>query len=214
MHHAMRAVALAKREFEMICERALSRYTQGGLLAEKQMVQEMVADAWLELTQFRLLILQAAWVIEKEGYGKARRYVASHRALDEIESSALLAGILASCALLALLGVTTRLEVALALLVGWGLIFAATMPIRQAYLNGLIPSEQRATVLSFDNLLGSSGGVVIQPALGKVADVWSYSVSYLVAAGIQVLAVPFVVLARRERVSSDPVEVEPAQQGG
>src|SRR3990170_975364 len=47
MHHAMRAVALAKREFEMICERALSRYTQGGLLAEKQMVQEMVADAWL-----------------------------------------------------------------------------------------------------------------------------------------------------------------------
>ena len=35
MHHAMRAVALAKREFEMICERALSRYTQGGLLAEK-----------------------------------------------------------------------------------------------------------------------------------------------------------------------------------
>ena len=77
MHHAMRAVALAKREFEMICERALSRYTQGGLLAEKQMVQEMVADAWLELTQFRLLILQAAWVIERDGYGAARRYVAA-----------------------------------------------------------------------------------------------------------------------------------------
>ncbi len=77
MHHAMRAVALAKREFEMICERALSRYTQGGLLAEKQMVQEMVADAWLELTQFRLLILQAAWIIERDGYGAARRYVAA-----------------------------------------------------------------------------------------------------------------------------------------
>ena len=77
MHHAMRAVALAKREFEMICERALSRYTQGGLLAEKQLVQEMVADAWLELTQFRLLILHAAWVIERDGYGAARRYVAA-----------------------------------------------------------------------------------------------------------------------------------------
>ncbi len=77
MHHAMRAVALAKREFDMICERALSRYTQGGLLAEKQMVQEMVADAWLNLTQFRLLILQAAWTIEREGYGAARRYVAA-----------------------------------------------------------------------------------------------------------------------------------------
>jgi acyl-CoA dehydrogenase len=77
MHHAMRAVALAKREFDMICERALSRYTQGGLLAEKQMVQEMVADAWLELTQFRLLILQAAWIIERDGYGAARRHVAA-----------------------------------------------------------------------------------------------------------------------------------------
>src|SRR3954453_16631270 len=77
MHHAMRAVALAKREFEMICERALSRSTQGGLLAEKQMVQDMIADAWLELTQFRLLILQAAWVIERNGYGAARRYVAA-----------------------------------------------------------------------------------------------------------------------------------------
>jgi MFS family permease len=100
------------------------------------------------------------------------------------------------------------------LLVLWGLTAAAALPIRQAYMNGLIPSEQRATVLSFDNLLGSSGGVVIQPALGKVADVWSYSTSYLVAAGVHLLGVPFVVLARRERASADPVVAEPAQQGG
>jgi MFS family permease len=96
----------------------------------------------------------------------------------------------------------------------WGLTAAAALPIRQAYMNGLIPSEQRATVLSFDNLLGSSGGVVIQPALGKVADVWSYSASYLVAAGVHLLGVPFVVLARRTQASADPVEVEPAQQEG
>jgi hypothetical protein len=81
-------------------------------------------------------------------------------------------------------------------------------------MNGLIPSEQRATVLSFDNLLGSSGGVVIQPALGKAADVWSYSTSYIFGAGVQLLAVPFTMLARAARASSDPVEVEPAQQGG
>ncbi|HEV3496345.1 MAG TPA: MFS transporter, partial [Actinomycetes bacterium] len=60
---------------------------------------------------------------------------------------------------------------------------------------------------------GSSGGVVIQPALGKVADVWSYSASYLVSAAVQVLATPFLVLARRERASADPVEAEPAKQG-
>jgi hypothetical protein len=55
---------------------------------------------------------------------------------------------------------------------------------------------------------------VIQPALGKVADVWSYSTSYLVAAGVHLIGVPFVVLARRQRASADPVEVEAAQQGG
>ena len=135
------------------------------------------------------------------------------RLLFRNRTSALLAGLLLEIGLLALLGLTGTFWVAVGLLVLWGLAAAATLPIRQAYLNGLIPSEQRATVLSFDNLLGSSGGVVIQPALGKVADVWSYSTSYLVAAAFQLLAVPFTVLARRERASSDPVEVEPAQQG-
>jgi MFS family permease len=135
------------------------------------------------------------------------------RRLFRNRTSALLAGLLVEIALLALLGTTTSFWVAVGVLVLWGLVAAATLPIRQAYVNGLLPSAQRATVLSFDNLLGSSGGVVIQPALGKVADVWSYSTSYLVAAGIQALATPFVILARRERASSDPVETQPAQQG-
>ncbi|HEV2869969.1 MAG TPA: MFS transporter [Actinomycetota bacterium] len=128
-------------------------------------------------------------------------------------TSALLTGLVIEIGLLALLGLTTAFWVAVGLLVLWGLTAAATLPIRQAYMNGLIPSEQRATVLSFDNLLGSSGGVVIQPALGKVADVWSYSTSYLVGAAFQLLAVPFTILAKREHASSDPVVTEPAQQG-
>jgi MFS family permease len=135
------------------------------------------------------------------------------RRLFRRRTSALLAGLLIDCALLALLGVTTGFWVAVALLILWGLSGAATEPIRQAYMNGLIPSGQRATVLSFDNLLGSSGGVAIQPALGKVADAWSYSTSYLVGATVQLLAAPFVVLARRERAVADPIEFEPAQQG-
>jgi MFS family permease len=84
-------------------------------------------------------------------------------------------------------------------------MFAITRPMRSAYLNGVIPSEQRATVLSFDSLMGSAGGVVAQPALGRIADVSGYAASYLVSAGIQVLALPFVLLARREKASSDPV---------
>ena len=135
------------------------------------------------------------------------------RLLFRNRTSALLAGLLLEIGLLALLGLTGTFWVAVGLLVLWGLAAAATLPIRQAYINGLIPSAQRATVLSFDNLLGSSGGVVIQPALGKVADVWSYSTSYLVGAAFQLLAVPFTILARREHASADPIETVPAQQG-
>jgi MFS family permease len=106
---------------------------------------------------------------------------------------------------LALIGWTTSFWMAIALLVVWGLTFSVGMPIRQAYINGLIPSQQRATVLSFDNLMGSAGGVVAQPALGRVADVWGYSSAYLVSAGVQLMALPFLFLARRENASSDRI---------
>jgi MFS family permease len=133
------------------------------------------------------------------------------RRLFHRRTSALLAGVLTSGAILALLGVTTRFPVAVVLLVVWALIFAAVMPIRQAYLNGIIPSEQRATVLSFDNLLGSSGGVVIQPALGKAAEAWGYPASYVAGAALQLLGAPFVLLSRREKAASDAIEVEAAE---
>ena len=77
------------------------------------------------------------------------------------------------------------------------------MPIRQAYLNGMIPSERRATVLSFDSLMGNTGGVVIQPVLGRSADVWSYGTSYAIGGAIQALALPFLWLSRREQDPSD-----------
>ena len=57
IHHAMRAVAGAKRQFDMLCERVLSRTTQGSLLASKQLIQEAVADSWIQIQQFRLLVL-------------------------------------------------------------------------------------------------------------------------------------------------------------
>ena len=109
-------------------------------------------------------------------------------------------------AALALIAWTSSFWMAVALLVVWAVAFSAAGPMRQAYVNGLIPSEQRATVLSFDALMASSGGVVSQPGLGRVADVWGYSASYAVSAAVAVLAVPFLALARRERASSDPIE--------
>ena len=52
--------------------------------------------------------------------------------------------------------------------------------------------------------MGSTGGVVFQPVLGRVADVYGYGPSYLVSAGISALALPFIVLARRERAVIGP----------
>jgi acyl-CoA dehydrogenase len=65
IHHAMRTVGMARAAFDMMRERAVSRRTQGELLARKQMVQEMIADSWLELEQFRLFLLHTAWKIDK-----------------------------------------------------------------------------------------------------------------------------------------------------
>jgi MFS family permease len=127
-----------------------------------------------------------------------------HRLISR-RTPALLLTTVVGVACLALIGATSSFWVAIALLVVWGLAFSIGMPIRQAYLNPLIPSPQRATVLSFDNLMASAGGVVAQPALGRAADVWGYPAAYLVSAGVQVAAIPFLALAWREHASSDQV---------
>jgi MFS family permease len=125
-------------------------------------------------------------------------------------TSVLLVGTALSTVILATIGLVPRFWVTIVLLVLWGVIFAAITPVRQAYLNALIESRERATVLSFDSLLGSSGAVGIQPILGRVADVWSYPLSYTCSAGIQAFSVPFIWLARRERAGSDAMSDAPA----
>jgi MFS family permease len=128
------------------------------------------------------------------------------RLLFRRRTSALIVMMLVSVASLAMLGLSASFWVAIGVLVVWGMAFAASTPVRQAYINGLIPSAQRATVLSFDNLMSSAGGVIAQPALGRVADVAGYARSYLFCAAIQLLAVPFLLLARHEKAVSDPIE--------
>lgn len=73
VHHAMRSVGLAARALDMICERVLSRETQGQLLADKQMVQDALAESWMQLEQFRLFVLRTAWKIDQLNDYKAVR---------------------------------------------------------------------------------------------------------------------------------------------
>jgi len=125
------------------------------------------------------------------------------RRLFKRRTTVLLWGTGISALALLLLAFIPNFYVAIFIVVIWGMIGASVMPVRQAYLNDLIPSKQRATVLSFDSLLGSSGGVVSQPLLGKAADVYSYGISYMIAGFIQLLALPFLFLANRRRASAD-----------
>ncbi|HEX6577206.1 MAG TPA: MFS transporter [Jiangellaceae bacterium] len=125
------------------------------------------------------------------------------RGLFRKRTTALILSGTVSAVILALLGLVGVFWLALVLLVLWGLVFAAEMPIRQAYLNDMIPSKQRATVLSFDSLMDSSGGVVIQPVLGRAADVYSYSTSFVLGALFQLAAVPFLIGSRRQHAPAD-----------
>lgn len=125
------------------------------------------------------------------------------RALFKRRTAVLLFGTAVSSIILIGLSFMPSFYLVVIMIVLWGLIGAAIIPVRQAYLNDLIPSKHRATVLSFDSLLGSSGGIVSQPILGKAADVWSYSTSYLLAGVMQLLAIPFLFLANRLREGAD-----------
>jgi MFS family permease len=116
---------------------------------------------------------------------------------------------------LAAIGFVDSFWAVLGLIVVWGLLFAAATPIRQTYINGLIPSQQRATILSFDSLMDSTGGVWAQPVLGRAADVWGYGTSYVIGAGISAVALPALYQSRRQKAPADTVaigEAEPAAQ--
>jgi MFS family permease len=131
------------------------------------------------------------------------------RRLFDRRTSALIATAALSVVTLALIGTVDSFWPVLGLIVVWGLLFAASQPIRQTYLNGLIPSRQRATILSFDSMMGSTGGVWAQPVLGRAADVWGYATSYVLGAGISALAIPCLALSRRQNAAADTIETPP-----
>ncbi len=133
------------------------------------------------------------------------------RRLFHRRTSALIATAGLSVLTLGLIGLVESFWAVIGLIVIWGLLFAATLPIRQTYLNGLIPSRQRATILSFDSMMSSTGGVWTQPLLGRAADVWGYAPSYLLGAGISVLAIPCLALSRREDAPADTLDITEAQ---
>jgi acyl-CoA dehydrogenase len=75
IHHCMRAIGTAERAIEMMCDRANTRETFGGPLADKQFVQDFIAKSRMEVDQARLLTLYAAWQMDTEGKRRARQAI-------------------------------------------------------------------------------------------------------------------------------------------
>jgi MFS family permease len=132
------------------------------------------------------------------------------RRLFQRRTSALILTAGLSVVTLGLIGVFESFWAVIGLICAWGLLFAATSPIRQSYINGMIPSQQRATILSFDSMMSSTGGVWAQPVLGRAADAWGYPASYLISAGISFFALPCLLLSRRQNNPADTLEVTEA----
>src|SRR6202451_3583454 len=76
IHHCMRWLGVARRAFDMLCERSLTRYAYGSLLSEKQTVQNWIADSAAEMQAARFMTLHAAWKMDTQGVAAARREIA------------------------------------------------------------------------------------------------------------------------------------------
>ncbi|HEV3187967.1 MAG TPA: acyl-CoA dehydrogenase family protein [Acidimicrobiales bacterium] len=76
IHHCMRWLGQSQRAFDMMCERALSRYTHGSFLAEKQTILNWIADSKAEMHAARLMTLHAAWKMDQVGASASRDEIA------------------------------------------------------------------------------------------------------------------------------------------
>jgi acyl-CoA dehydrogenase len=73
IHHCMRWLGVSRRAFDMLCERATYRYAFGSVLAEKQTVQNWIADSAAQMQAARLMTLHAAWKMDTQGPAAARQ---------------------------------------------------------------------------------------------------------------------------------------------
>lgn len=78
VHHAMRTVGACRHALDLMCQRAVSRTTREGRLSDLQMVQDQIAESWIAVESFRLLVLRTAWLIDKhKDYQKVRKDIAA-----------------------------------------------------------------------------------------------------------------------------------------
>ena len=77
IHHCMRAIGVAERALELMCQRALSRTAFGRTLAEQGVVRQQIAESRMAIDQARLYTLYTAWLIDSVGAKGARSEIAA-----------------------------------------------------------------------------------------------------------------------------------------
>jgi len=111
------------------------------------------------------------------------------------------------------IGVTDTFAVAVACLMVVAGAMGVMMPVRQAYLHRVTQSEHRATVVSFDAMIASVGGVGGQLGLGAISDDRGFSSGYIVGGAFTVLAVPVLIMLRRRGDEADRLVGPAAEEG-
>lgn len=106
-------------------------------------------------------------------------------------------------------GILNSFYPAVALFLCFSFAMGLAMPVKQAYLHSLIPSEQRASIVSFDSLVGSSGSVIGQIGYGYLSDRASIGIGYLVGGFVNLIILPVLyLLSRRKDGLDSKIEID------
>jgi MFS family permease len=100
-------------------------------------------------------------------------------------------------------GLASSFPIALAFLLLSAVAMGVQMPVRQAFINAIAPSAERATVVSFDSMISGVGGIAGQAGLGFYSERQGYAAAYVAGGVVVAVAAPFVVVARRLNPPAD-----------
>jgi MFS family permease len=109
-----------------------------------------------------------------------------------------------------LVGVATTVWAAVAAFLLFGLSLGVTQPVKQAYVHGIVPSSVRASVVSFDSMIGNAGGVGGQLGLGALSRSASIGSAYVASGAALVVLVPIALVLRARKDRADLIVGETA----